>query len=1514
MYTKERLSELIEQITKEIEIFKDQRECTTSWYNNECIKDYTPRTEQDFFMAQCLANIDAFGSPDPDNPPRVKNYQVRVETTDEVPVRARPRRFTMIEQAFLEAKTNIMMRQHKLRDSHSDWSHGLVLVPYNDRIQRFLEQHGSDAHVKMFQPEYEHIVSTFYRLCSDMREVNKKTKLDIFPLPRLDDIIDNIPRGTDRFSTGDVMDAFFCVEVHPDDRKKFAFRTHNRHLEFEVMVQGWVNSPSHFCRVIASAMEGLGRSNVHAYLDDVLNHSTGFEPHFFTQQLIYDRLRSHQLMFKPLKTKINFPEIKFLGHILSQDGISPDPDKVKAVSEVEDPRDVTGVRSFLGATLFYRRFIHKYGDLAQPLYALTKKGVNVRAVWDDNIHGVAMDALKKALTSSPVLRLFDPARPVQIRLDACKVGRGIGAILLQPDDDGEWHPVEYWSKALSDTERNYSATELECKALHDALLHWHMYISCGQPVDIYSDHNALQYMVNKATATNNGRLLHYLMDLQGYRFKLHYKKGELNSDADWISRAWHITDFVAETRDGLDTAIGLVLPPEQHVERAWGAVNRKLKKLQRLSMRALNYDTFNFKLPVQSSGGEEGVDKNDRMSNADKIDDCNRMSNADKIDDCKCSHGTINQDVTIQIDDCKDTKSNTKRNSDRDRMEDTQSIELIDDIRSEGCSEEYVSGLQSIIEGKEKIISDCFRISTIERIHNKIKRIFTGKRILRNRKKVINYNEDLHILDKPHRKEWRTDVEHPIATQLGLMKKEGYRDVKILESTIPEAGWGLFSTKVFDQHDVICTYEGALLASTFNEDDAVMGRDYIAKGKKPIGKTGKFEMVYIDAWEEDSCFGRFINDPLDDHLVNAKIVVKGNKFYVVATDKIHPGQEIFISYGENYWRARQHLLSENHRSQTEGARVQDCQKRVRFDIDVEVITFKKNSTLSQDVKSLQTINEEIEHPEERNLRLKLADQNREDMRKVEEEYMKKYAYDGVIQCPELAEEMQFLVGRKFIDSDNNGLYEVSSVSYNSEFDVVVGTRRPMDGRPRKYDDCHFCVFGMDGLLELTDVYLASHEDVRVWPNDLKIMSHKQREDPELRKIIEQCEQNDDLKCECNKNQFVLLTHEDDYSVLYREEFFEKKGAQIQQLVVPKELQLTCMKMFHEGFSHPGIQRCLETMKLYYFWEGQRKDVTQHISDCLSCQLRKVYQGRPMIPVMKYPRVVRPLERLHMDLTGPFVTSKGGMKYILVVKDYLTKFVWLFAIKSKHAEDVAKRLVNDVFCEFGIPVQLYSDKGTEFVNKLVSKINHLFKVSRMTTTSYNPRSNGLVENHNKTLKDQLHHFVGVLQNDWDNFLPTVQLMYNTTVSSATSLTPFFMMFGRECNLPSGGIIEKIDKRVADRCEELDVQNYMNGLLISLECAWSYAVGKSEKNFLRFNEVPKYHRKFVEYEPGQKFMRLKKPVYEFKSADDQISYHLNAKLQTRYDGPHKVIRKLSPVLYEVEINGVEKRISAINMKPV
>lgn len=353
-----------------------------------------------------------------------------------------------------------------------------------------------------------------------------------------------------------------------------------------------------------------------------------------------------------------------------------------------------------------------------------------------------------------------------------------------------------------------------------------------------------------------------------------------------------------------------------------------------------------------------------------------------------------------------------------------------------------------------------------------------------------------------------------MTNELMMAKKEGYRGLKILSSTIEGAGWGLFATQKYSERDIICSYEGAKLPKDFTEDKAVAGRDYIAMGKKPIGKTGRFETVFIDAWELDSCYGRFINDPIDDHLVNAKIIVKGNKFYVVATEDITPGQEIFISYGKDYWRARQGALSQECKDILNNRQSEkDKPKKLDFDPTVKIVTFKKHNKPADGVKTRGKLKEAPLDLEDERLRKKLAEQHAEDLRRVEAEYLRKYSYDGVIQCPELAEEMQYLVGRKFIDTENNGLYEVSAVLYNPEFEVVVGTRRPMDGRPRRYDDSQFCVFGREGLLELTDVHMENHgSEVCSWPDSSRVMSQKQMEDPELSPIIDACKASQTLKC------------------------------------------------------------------------------------------------------------------------------------------------------------------------------------------------------------------------------------------------------------------------------------------------------------------------------------------------------------------------------------------------------------------
>jgi hypothetical protein len=250
---------------------------------------------------------------------------------------------------------------------------------------------------------------------------------------------------------------------------------------------------------------------------------------------VYGCLRANDLTFKLKKTHLNMPKATFLGHTVEASGRYPSPEKVKAILEKAYPnKDTTAVRSFIGMTLYYRNYISDYSEKIAPLHALTRKGVVVSSEWS-KVHEDAVDVLKEDLCSWPCLMNVDNTKSFQIRVDACRRGHGLGGVLLQQDGHGEWRPVSWWSRALSTTEKEYSRTELECKALHDIILYYDVYLQ-GVRFDVYTDHTALIYMVKAQPATNNGRLMRYLIDIQHYDFNLHYKQGKMHLDADAMSR------------------------------------------------------------------------------------------------------------------------------------------------------------------------------------------------------------------------------------------------------------------------------------------------------------------------------------------------------------------------------------------------------------------------------------------------------------------------------------------------------------------------------------------------------------------------------------------------------------------------------------------------------------------------------------------------------------------------------------------------------------------------------------------------------------------------------------------------------------------------------------------------------------------------------------------------------------------------------------------------------------------
>ena len=1372
-------------------------------------------TQLAYLVAQAIANMTAYFHPDPDNPPTVKGFIAEIETVDDIPIQARARKMADIQKAYLKAMTKRLIRQGKLEESTGEYSSGLVLVPYHDRIKKFMDKWGDAAQTEMWKTEHEAEVGTFYRCTCDYRALNVKSKSDVFPLPRIDDLLDQIPRGTCHFSAGDVQDAFWTVKLAEWCREKTAIRTHDQHLQWTVLPQGWKGAANYWARVVAKVFDSISQDQALIYQDDVMVHSQEFGAHYRTLSKVYRCLQARSLTFKMVKTHLNMPKATFLGHMVDADGRYPCVEKVKAIMEKDYPKeDVTAVRSFIGMTLYYRNYIYDYANKVAPLHALTRKGVNVSASWTEE-HARAVDALKEDLCLHPCLMSVDNSRPFQVRVDACRRGHGIGGVLLQEDSEGDWRPVSWWSRALSPAEKEYSSTELECKALHDIILYYDVYLQ-GVQFDVFTDHAALIYMVKAQTASNNGRLMRYLMDIQHYNFRLFYKKGTMHLDADAVSRLLKFGETpVYLSADDLEWDKGPVTEEEMLVAKDMEA--RRLRRIQRAEVRRRERKA----MQEDNLGGETSS--------------------------TTASEGLVG--FTPLTREQKDSRREKKAN-----------------------------GLRKLRPPPRKPMQEPETTTKEPRYKLRVRQ---------------GHRDGPQVRAAPGWDRLEDKQSHPVVELLVKKRKCGYNRLQVVESTLEGAGYGLFiGIPTLKAGGLITSYEGKRLTRAQVDQSE---SQYIFEA---VGKDG--QPLYVDAAKEDSCYGRFINDPRDDTKVNAKVLVKGDRMVVIATTDLEEGDEVFIDYGAPYWADKVHLLTA------------DQAEEVRELLDRPGRGSRgKRAMVSQPLEKGEV---ELQSP---GVRKAVVRSRMEQLSEIERE---RYVLDNVEQSAELAEELQYLVGQTFFDDENGHQYEVESVVYDEDHRAVIAYRRARDGKTHRMDDAPYLVYGDCGILQLCELWgIDSDQDGTRWPQSDEEWSRAQTHDEEGQRLLSECLLTGQ---EYKVSRDIMVAHGDS-RVLYRKG--ECNGRTRWQVWVPESLRHLCMVIHHEGSAHPGAWRMLQTIKLRFYWPAMRQEVSQHCAECRGCALRSKYHRQPKIPVQEYPEVLQPMGRMHVDLTGELpVTDGNGSKYILVVKDFHTKYVWLFAIKAKDAITVADQLVTELYCRWGIPEMVVTDRGTEFRNKLMKRINYIFRVNRIATTPYNPRSNGFVENHNGTLKDQLYHFVESRQKDWDIFLPTVQLMYNTTVNAATSYTPYYLMFGRECHMPAmGGMMERKDEAVRleegmdeGSLRERSVQEQWEEALVSaLGVAWENTTARAHENADRGNRAGRASGiQFKEYEVGDRFYRKRNRVRVFKSVQDKEEYKISLKLQARYEGPYKVVEKVSAVLYVAEIDGVRKRVHAINMKPM
>jgi transposase InsO family protein len=419
--------------------------------------------------------------------------------TEGQPIRQPPRRYPLGLRSEGEKQVRDMLDQEVIEPSASPWSSPVVLVKKKD-----------DS----------------YRFCVDYRKLNNVTIKDSYPLPRIDDTLDSLA-GAEYFTTLDLASGYWQVGLSEDAKAKTAFSTNQGLYQFKVLPFGLCNAPSTFERLMERVLHGLQWQILLVYLDDIIIFSKTSQQHLERLDSVFQRLKEAGLKLKPKKCHLFQREVGYLGHIVSAEGISTDPEKIEAIQNWPIPQDASDIRSGLGLFSYYRRFIKDYSKTARPLTKLTEK--DAEFVWEEP-QQQAWKQLKDAMTRAPILAYPDPDQDFILDTDAS--GFGIGAVLSQIQG-GKERVIAYGSRTLSKEERRYCVTRRELLAVVYFLKHYRHYLF-GRKFLLRTDHGALKYLLNFKDP--QGQMARWLQVLGTYDFEVVHRAGRSHNNADAMSR------------------------------------------------------------------------------------------------------------------------------------------------------------------------------------------------------------------------------------------------------------------------------------------------------------------------------------------------------------------------------------------------------------------------------------------------------------------------------------------------------------------------------------------------------------------------------------------------------------------------------------------------------------------------------------------------------------------------------------------------------------------------------------------------------------------------------------------------------------------------------------------------------------------------------------------------------------------------------------------------------------------
>jgi hypothetical protein len=476
-----------------IQILKDSLRC-----------DHMNNEERTKIQELCSEYADIFFlEGDTINCTKAVQHEIKIPSGTQ-PIYQKPYRLPYAQKKEINEQVKQLEQNKIIVPSESPWNAPLLIVP------KKMDATGSKK----------------YRVVVDFRKLNNITIGDAFPMPDITSILDQLGKAK-YFSCLDLASGYHQIEIDPKDMEKTAFSTSEGHYEFKRMCFGLKGAPATFQRLMNRVLNGINGSRAFVYLDDIIVIGATLEEHTTRLREVFERLRQYNLQLQPPKCEFLRKEVNYLGHVITEKGVKPDPKKIECIINYPVPDNTKKIKSFLGLIGYYRKFIKDFSKKAKPLTNLLKQ--NQPFIWSDSCQDSFL-FFKNILTNEPLLQYPDFNQPFNITTDASNIA--IGAILSQ-GKIGSDLPIAYASRTLNRAETNYNTTEKELLAILWAVKQFRQYVY-GRKFNIVTDQKPLSWLFG--VKDPGARLTRWRLQLEEYDYNIIYKPGVQNSNSDALSR------------------------------------------------------------------------------------------------------------------------------------------------------------------------------------------------------------------------------------------------------------------------------------------------------------------------------------------------------------------------------------------------------------------------------------------------------------------------------------------------------------------------------------------------------------------------------------------------------------------------------------------------------------------------------------------------------------------------------------------------------------------------------------------------------------------------------------------------------------------------------------------------------------------------------------------------------------------------------------------------------------------